>query len=94
MLLSQGASQEARVGAADAAGQGGGFWRGVANFLKDMFSDEAAGVWGGPTIRFPGQYYDAETGLHYNRFRYYDPSIGRYISADPIGQAGGVNVYG
>ena len=43
------------------------------------------------TIRFPGQYYDAETGLHYNRFRYYDPSIGRYISADPIGQAGGVN---
>lgn len=39
-------------------------------------------------IRFPGQYYDAETGLHYNRFRYYDPSIGRYISADPIGQLG------
>ena len=44
-------------------------------------------------IRFPGQYYDAETGLHYNRYRYYDPSIGRYISADPIGQAGGVNLY-
>ncbi len=44
-------------------------------------------------IRFPGQYYDAETGLHYNRFRYYDPSIGRYISADPIGQAGGTNLY-
>ena len=44
-------------------------------------------------IRFPGQYYDAETGLHYNRFRYYDPGIGRYISADPIGQAGGVNVF-
>lgn len=32
-------------------------------------------------------------GLHYNRFRYYDPSIGRYISADPIGQAGGINLY-
>lgn len=44
-------------------------------------------------IRFPGQYFDAETGLHSNRFRYYDPSIGRYISADPIGQAGGINVY-
>jgi RHS repeat-associated protein len=44
-------------------------------------------------IRFPGQYQDAETGLHYNRFRYYDPGIGRYISADPIGQAGGLNVY-
>jgi RHS repeat-associated protein len=46
------------------------------------------------SIRFPGQYYDAETGLHYNWHRYYDPSIGRYISADPIGQAGGVlNLY-
>lgn len=39
-------------------------------------------------IRFPGQYFDAETGLHYNRFRYYDPSIGRYISADPLGRFG------
>ncbi len=44
-------------------------------------------------IRFPGQYYDVETGLHYNRFRYYDPNIGRYISADPIGQAGDFNIY-
>ena len=47
-----------------------------------------------PNIRFPGQYFDEETGLHYNRFRYYDPAIGRYVSADPIGQAGGVNVFG
>ncbi len=44
-------------------------------------------------MQFPGQYYDEETGLHYNRFRYYDPGTGRYISADPIGQAGGVNLY-
>jgi len=39
-------------------------------------------------IRFPGQYADGESGLHYNRFRYYDPSIGRYVSADPVGQFG------
>ena len=39
-------------------------------------------------IRFPGQYYDDETKLHYNRFRYYDPGVGRYVSADPIGQFG------
>ena len=36
-------------------------------------------------LRFPGQYYDAETNLHYNHFRYYDPELGRYITSDPIG---------
>lgn len=44
-------------------------------------------------VRMPGQYYDAESGLHYNYFRDYDPKTGRYIQSDPIGQAGGLNTY-
>jgi RHS repeat-associated protein len=44
-------------------------------------------------LRFPGQYYDAESGLHYNYFRDYDPSMGRYIESDPTGLRGGVNVF-
>jgi RHS repeat-associated protein len=47
----------------------------------------------GNAIRFQGQYHDEETGLHYNRYRYYDPDIGRFVSKDPIGLQGGVNVY-
>ena len=38
--------------------------------------------------KYQGQYEDAKTGLYYNRFRYYDPNIGNYISQDPIGLAG------
>lgn len=45
-------------------------------------------------LRFPGQYYDKSTGLHYNGFRDYDPSTGRYIESDPIGLAGGINTFG
>jgi RHS repeat-associated protein len=44
-------------------------------------------------LRFPGQYYDAESGLHQNGFRDYDPSTGRYIESDPIGLGGGQNTY-
>ncbi|MDU8925640.1 RHS repeat-associated core domain-containing protein [Pasteurellaceae bacterium LIM206] len=44
--------------------------------------------------RFVGQYYDEESGLHYNRFRYYSPETGQYISHDPIGLLGGFNPYG
>jgi len=44
-------------------------------------------------LRFPGQYFDAETGLHYNYMRYYDPEIGRYITTDPLGLIAGINTY-
>ncbi|CAI2537388.1 Cell wall-associated polypeptide CWBP200 [Serratia ficaria] len=44
-------------------------------------------------LRFQGQYFDDETGLHYNTFRYYDPQVGRFITQDPIGLAGGDNLY-
>ncbi|UTC66584.1 RHS repeat-associated core domain-containing protein [Treponema sp. OMZ 791] len=46
-------------------------------------------------FRYQGQYFDNETDLCYNRYRYYDPSTGSYISQDPIGLAGGnPTIYG
>ncbi len=67
----------------------------------EVVNERATGVWGERArgdeaiSRFglPGQYAD-ETGLAYNRFRYYDPATGRYLSPDPIGIAGGLDLYG
>jgi RHS repeat-associated protein len=44
-------------------------------------------------LRFPGQYYQAETGLNYNYYRDLDPQTGRYVESDPIGLKAGVNTY-
>lgn len=44
-------------------------------------------------LRFPGQYCDAETGMHYNRFRYYSADLGRYLSSDPLSYLEGMNLY-
>ena len=54
--------------------------------LRNVEGDEHA-----CPFRWPGQYADAETGLYYNRFRYYDPEAGDYVSQDPIGLAGGTS---
>jgi RHS repeat-associated protein len=46
------------------------------------------------SVRFPGQYFDAETGLNYNYFRDYEPGTGRYVESDPVGLNGGISTYG
>jgi RHS repeat-associated protein len=45
-------------------------------------------------LRYPGQIYDGQAGLHQNFFRDFDPAVGRYVESDPIGLEGGVNTYG
>jgi RHS repeat-associated protein len=66
-------------------------WRWEGEAFGNTPAKELAGV--SVNLRFPGQYYDQETNLHYNWNRYYDPNLGRYITSDPIGLQGGVNTY-
>lgn len=72
-------------------------WEGQYWPFGDVFTEDrdpdGDGVEVTQPFRFPGQYEDAETGLFYNYFRDYDPKIGRYIEADPIGLKGGVNLF-
>ncbi|WPN57971.1 RHS repeat-associated core domain-containing protein [Pseudomonas sp. P9_31] len=66
----------------------------VWEWKSDAFGLEKTSGYLTLNLRFPGQYYDAETGLHYNYFRNYDPEIGRYLESDPTGLKGGMNTYG
>ena len=65
----------------------------VWHWDHDPFGNGAATGSLAYNLRFPGQYYDRETGLHYNGFRDYDPTVGRYVESDPLGLKGGVNTY-
>lgn len=72
-------------------------WRWLGDGFGAQLPDQDPGNSGVPTtinLRFPGQYYYAETGFHYNGFRYYSPTIGRYTQSDPIGIEAGINTYG
>ncbi|MBK1789419.1 RHS repeat-associated core domain-containing protein, partial [Prauserella cavernicola] len=60
-------------------GEGRRLWK-ARSTLWGATADPAA-----TPLRFPGQYHDAESGLHYNVYRYYDPATGRYVSSDPLG---------
>ncbi|WP_370388589.1 RHS repeat-associated core domain-containing protein [Snodgrassella alvi] len=66
-------------------------WRGIADSFGNFKLDPANQIT--LNLRLPGQYYDAESGLHYNFARHYNPQTGRYIEADPLGVMGGMNLY-
>jgi len=66
-------------------------WRWEGEAFGNTQAQELAGF--DVNLRFPGQYFDQETNLHYNHHRYYDPELGRYITSDPIGLLAGLNTY-
>jgi RHS repeat-associated protein len=70
-------------------------WRWLAEPFGSTAAEENPSALGAlqVALRLPGQLFDAESSLHYNYFRDYDPSVGRYLQSDPIGLAGGINTY-
>ena len=69
-------------------------WEGVNSAWGKLLRESETKVSGySQNLRMQGQYLDRETGLHYNLFRYYDPDCGRFTQQDPIGLAGGINLY-
>jgi RHS repeat-associated protein len=67
-------------------------WHRVAGIFGSTVSQPVGTTAANPQ-RFPGQQYDPNIALHYNYFRTYDPATGRYLEADPLGHAGGPNLY-
>lgn len=81
-------------GGAGAGGAGGSSGSGGTNLPANrQAANESQFALYRCKLRFQGQYFDEETGLHYNRFRYYEPESGRFINQDPIGLLGGVNLF-
>jgi RHS repeat-associated protein len=98
-------AQGVGVGQDEAAGALGAAQREIVDGegrIVTRASHSAFGVWRwsqsttdvAVPFRFPGQLEDAETGLLYNRYRTYDPETGRFLTPDPIGLDGGLNLYG
>lgn len=75
--------------------QGRIIWHGDYSLWGKLKREQhpVAGFRGQQNLRFQGQYFDRETGLHYNTFRYYAPDAGRFTQQDPIGLLGGLNLY-
>ncbi len=67
-------------------------WKAISESFGQMRVDNASAIT--MNLRFPGQYFDEESGGHYNFHRDYRPELGRYGERDPIGLAGGINTYG
>ena len=68
-------------------------WYGSYTALGQIESERRIDPYVHQPFRLQGQYHDIETGLYYNRFRYYDPHCGRFLTQDPIGLDGGMNPY-